>query len=831
MSAPTVTVAVLNYNGLRHLEPCLGSLRELDYPPEALEVMLVDNGSTDGSVPFVRAQFPEVTVVEIERNLGFAAGNNVAAQRSDATYIVFLNNDMKVDAGFVRGLVDAVAGDDAVASAGARILSWDGTEVDYAGGWIIFDGTGLQRGHGEPTLHERYAERVPTAFACGGAMILDRSVFLDVGGFDEDYFAIYEDVDLGWRLWLYGHDVVYAPAAVAYHRHHGTLGSSSAHRRTALAQRNAFATVFKNYDDEHMAPALLASLLTTAAGIVESAETSGHLRHGAFELGSRLKTRGRLPLEDTARLVAAARFAEGLPQLAEKRKEIQRRRVRTDRELAHLFRVKLPHSPPARPLTRSDVADTFGVTELFDGAPRRVLVFAPDCLPLPGFPAVGSGLRAWALGQGLIGRGHDVTFSMPKVALDRMRDTYEIPPEIDAFAWHHWQMHEIVDLVRPDVVLVCGWAIILNLALPRQGSIPVILDQHGPHMLERRYQEVGDEETNRREKHAALAAADYFTCAGELQHEYFQTWLAEAGWSDEDRAERSFPMRFSLSPSLPERSLDEELTFIFGGVWLPWQDPTVGLLTLVDELDRRGRGKLRLFGGKHPWIDVATGVFEPLLERMQSSEHVIVEGQLPHAELIRRYTRAHVAIDLMQRNPERELAVTSRTVEYLWCGLPVIYNDYSELSQLIEEYDAGWAIDPDDAEAVRRALAEIFEEPETVARKSENARRLVRERLAWDVTTERLDRVVRTCSPRAGVVPFDLHDSVASPVSLREQVVWVYRNEGAGAVAGKAAGLARRRLHLDHPRPGRKPSLLQKVVWVSINEGPRETFRRAMRRR
>src|SRR5262249_47751093 len=161
----------------------------------------------------------------------------------------------------------------------------------------------------------------------------------------------------------------------------------------------------------------------------------------------------------------------------------------------------------------------------------------------------------------------------------------------------------------------------------------------------------------------------------------------------------------------------EELTFIYGGVWLPWQDPTVGLLTLVEELDRRERGKLRLFGGKHPWIDVATGVFEPLLERVQTSEHVVVEGQLPHAELIRRYTQAHVAIDLMKRNPERELAVTSRTVEYLWCGLPVIYNDYSELSQLIAEYDAGWAIDPDDVAGIRRVLDEIFEHPETVARK------------------------------------------------------------------------------------------------------------------
>ena len=205
MTTPSVTVIVLNYNGLEHLEPCFRSLSALDYPPEALELMLVDNGSSDGSVELVRTAFPGVTVVELEENLGFAAGNNVAAQRTDAEYVVFLNNDTKVDPQFVHALVDAVTGDDAVVSAGARMLTWDGESVDYAGGWIIFDGTGLQRGNGEPVLSDRYMARAPTAFACGGAMIVDRAVFLDAGGFDEAYFAVYEDVDLGWRLWLYGH--------------------------------------------------------------------------------------------------------------------------------------------------------------------------------------------------------------------------------------------------------------------------------------------------------------------------------------------------------------------------------------------------------------------------------------------------------------------------------------------------------------------------------------------------------------------------------------------------------------------------------------------------
>ena len=114
-----------------------------------------------------------------------------------------------------------------------------------------------------------------------------------------------------------------------------------------------------------------------------------------------------------------------------------------------------------------------------------------------------------------------------------------------------------------------------------------------------------------------------------------------------------------------------------------------------------------------------------------------------HDELIHRYTHAHIAMDLMERNPERELAFTTRTVEYLWCGLPVIYNDYSELSDYIREYDAGWIVNPEDKQAIADVLNNIFDHPEQVAQKSQNARRLAHERLNWKNTIMPMDNFIR----------------------------------------------------------------------------------------
>jgi len=131
------------------------------------------------------------------------------------------------------------------------------------------------------------------------------------------------------------------------------------------------------------------------------------------------------------------------------------------------------------------------------------------------------------------------------------------------------------------------------------------------------------------------------------------------------------------------------------------------------------------------------------VDQLACSSRVEMPGMIPHDELIEEYRQADVALDLMGHNYERELAFTTRTVEYLWCGLPVIYNDYAELSAYIREYEAGWVVNPTDESQVRQAIAEALNNPHEVHRRGENAQRLVRERLTWDKTIEPLDSFCR----------------------------------------------------------------------------------------
>jgi glycosyltransferase involved in cell wall biosynthesis len=297
--------------------------------------------------------------------------------------------------------------------------------------------------------------------------------------------------------------------------------------------------------------------------------------------------------------------------------------------------------------------------------------------------------------------------------------------ELDSFIQRH----------NPDIVVLQHWRLANFLKIPLE--VPLVIDLHGPLLLEVQFQDNPALEKLKRDKITALRKADFFTCAGEKQRYYFESWLIMAGFDLRQDVIRSIPV--SLSPDLPEHKSQGEPTFVYGGVFLPWQDPVLGLTTLTECLKAKNNGILKFFGGKHPIVAFPTGGFEKLKKHLEQSPHVRIQPMIPRDQLIQEYCRAHVAIDVMQRNAERELAFTTRTVEYLWCGLPVIYNNYSELSEYIHAYNAGWTIDSNDKEAIREVIKDILEHPEILDERSRNAQRLVRERLTWDKSIEPLD--------------------------------------------------------------------------------------------
>ena len=190
---PKISFIIINYNGKGLLEDCFASLRKLNYPKEKLEFIIVDNGSTDGSVDFILKKLPEVKLIRNEINEGFAKPNNDAAKIATGDYLALINNDMRLDPQWLRDMLASLENtdDDNYVCVGSKILNWDGSKIDFIGGGINYYGFGYQDDYSLDVrlAEEKYKDDRDILFACGGAMLIEREVYLKVGGLDEDYFA------------------------------------------------------------------------------------------------------------------------------------------------------------------------------------------------------------------------------------------------------------------------------------------------------------------------------------------------------------------------------------------------------------------------------------------------------------------------------------------------------------------------------------------------------------------------------------------------------------------------------------------------------------------
>jgi glycosyltransferase involved in cell wall biosynthesis len=370
--------------------------------------------------------------------------------------------------------------------------------------------------------------------------------------------------------------------------------------------------------------------------------------------------------------------------------------------------------------------------------PRRVLVLATEIVPLPGLPTNGGGLRGWTLARGLESAGLDVALAFPREPLDALAPALDRGVVAAAmpqtFPWA--DPGAAIREHAPDVVVCCSWFLAARLG---PCPVPLAVDLAGPILLEFLYQDRAKAREFAASKPRGLALADFVTCAGERQRAYFYPWLTLAGFEPDDLATRVAVVPISVAPD-PAAPIaapgNAEPSILCAGVALPWQDPLVPLRATLETLERRGRGTLDLFLYAHPehsrgvrWLD---RVREEATRRPRLRLHP--ERQRPYAELLGEYRRADLAFDLFARNPEREIAVNTRTVDYLACGLPPLYNDYAELAGPIARYDAGFVVDPADADAVGAAVGAALDDPAGLAARRANARRLADERLTWDRT-------------------------------------------------------------------------------------------------
>jgi len=245
----TVTIVILNCNGLRWLPQCLSSVATTDYPN--LDIYLVDNASTDGSIEYVQRSFPSVKIIRNEQNLGFAEGYNRAIRKIDSEYVVLLNNDTTVlNPKWIQRLIDKASVDPKkIAAVAGKMVSFeDHSRLDSVGGM----GIPFWRGFvdiGRDELDQGQYDREsfePFAF-CGGAALIKRSIFMKLGGFDDKFFLYTEDADLSWRLRLLGHRMAFAPEAQVAHYFSGSFRTKSIDLlKLYYCHRNLLRAILKN---------------------------------------------------------------------------------------------------------------------------------------------------------------------------------------------------------------------------------------------------------------------------------------------------------------------------------------------------------------------------------------------------------------------------------------------------------------------------------------------------------------------------------------------------------------------------------------------------------
>jgi GT2 family glycosyltransferase len=292
-----ISIIIVTWNGVQHLHDCLTAVA--GQQGVDAETILVDNASTDGTVDFVRAQFPWVRIVSLDRNRGFAGGNNAGAAAARGRYLAFLNNDTIAAPDWLLRLRAGLDESSRIALATSRIVYMHNPEiVDSAGDGMTRWGGAFKRQHGGPA--REVLESRDVFAACGAAFIIPKAVFDEIGGFDEDFFLSHEDVDLSYRAQLRGHRCRYVADSVVRHRGSSSIGRSSG---TAIyyGQRN----LEWLYVQDTPLPLLVRTL-------------PGHILYN-LAAAAHFTRRGHLGTFVSAKLAAIA----GLPRALRKRARIQ----------------------------------------------------------------------------------------------------------------------------------------------------------------------------------------------------------------------------------------------------------------------------------------------------------------------------------------------------------------------------------------------------------------------------------------------------------------------------------------------------------------------------
>lgn len=269
---PLVSIIIVNWNGKEFLERCLRSVLNTNY--RDLEVIFIDNASTDGSLDYVKERFGEdirLKIVESRDNLGFSGGCNMGFRYAKGKYVVFLNNDTEVDRNWIKELVEIMESDPSVGEAQSKIRYMDTKRIQTVGNihdyYVVYQQL-IGRGEIDRGQYDGIRE---ISFASGAAMIARRSLVEKIGLFDPKYFLYHEDIDFGWRVLLAGYRATSAPKSIVYHKGGAAIRKFSDKVPNLWAYnetKSRLSLLIKNYDFRNVLKTVPIFLLMFLGGAV-----------------------------------------------------------------------------------------------------------------------------------------------------------------------------------------------------------------------------------------------------------------------------------------------------------------------------------------------------------------------------------------------------------------------------------------------------------------------------------------------------------------------------------------------------------------------------------
>lgn len=737
LSEVTVSIVLVNFRGANDTIEALHHLSKLDWPADQLELIVIDNASGDGDVERIREAAPQAALFESTKNLGFAGGCNLGVKKSKGEIVAFLNNDARPDQGWVREAVRRFEESTRVGAVASRVLDWDGKNVDFIGAGLTWFGMGYKPYTGLPVPNRPDLPH-DVLFGTGSAMFVRRTVYEELGGFDERYFMFFEDVDFGWRLNLKGYRYVYEPASLAFHKHHASMEKLGSYKETYLLERNALYTLYKNLGSVAIDQTLAATLLLSVRrGIARAGldSASYDIRKAAADSESA----EAISKETIATMYAIDQFTQELPTLAKSRAEIQASRVTPEHVIHKLF---LNTNAPSFKGKHFEKGYRY-ITEAFDvtGDPEatHVLIITGDPI---GAKMAGPAIRAWHMAEAL-SLSHEVRL----VSLEG-HDGFA-----DAF---------VIDTVRPgdnaamsqheewaDVIIFQGLAMALFPAIRNTRKV-LVVDIYDPMHLEQLEQgrPQGKEAWTRATAEATtvlneqLLRGDYFLCASERQRHFYLGQLAALGRvnpanyaSDPDLTGLISVVPFGLEhePPVHQRAVlkgvhpgigtDDKLLLWSGGLY-NWFDPLTLIRAVAQVAQVHPEVKLYFLGTQHPHPGVPE--MKIVSDSRALADQLGVAGTnvffnhswVEYKDRGNYLAEADLGVSTHHSHIETTFSFRTRILDYLWASLPMVVTEGDHFAEVVQDRGLGVTVPAEDVSALAKAIEDMLFKPGMLANAS-----------------------------------------------------------------------------------------------------------------